>query len=570
MLGRCMKTVRGVFFCQILFVLLNCLPALGQIQHGMVKTRGRMVNGHLQSGKAISGAIINIKERTALVSNNYGKFSFPSKTHTYVLQSVQKNGYQLVDCEICGRHQLSENPLYLVMETPEQQRSDLLSAERKIRRNLQTQLQRKENEIEALTVSNEKKDSLLQMLYQKQGDNEKLITEMARRYATIDYDMLDDFYRQVNCLIENGELTRADSLLGTRGDISSQVRDIIQQGSHLHDAEEKLNKAKNVHLMDIKEASLRCLSYYESMKLQCQYDSAAYYLRLYTDLDSTDVIKLVNLGEFEDEYLDDGNSFRYYERALYLANKMHDSQSAEVGICNNRVGEWHSKEWYKTAYEAEIYLEKALNVLTAAYGENHREVARCYYNFGQMYVSLSRGIFAGVDDYNNVVDSARCYLNKAMIVYSNLYGENSIEVASCHLKLYELTSDDKYRSNALRIYQSINDGENKGLGDFYYQVALEYYGNRNIHTPSVYGYYFENLSEYDDSTAMIKQIEDYEMAIVYLRNARSIYEKILSENYPKCEEIDFIVMQIEHEIELFKKALKTEKPMETLQRIWND
>ena len=156
------------------------------------------------------------------------------------------------------------------------------------------------------------------------------------------------------------------------------------------------------------------------MKLQCQYDSAAYYLRLYTELDSTDVIRLVNLGDFEDEFLDDGYGFRYYEKALYLANKMYDIQSVEVGICNNRMGEWHSKVLYKTAFEAESYLEKALNNLTAAYGENHREVARCYYNFGQMYISLSRGIFHDDNDYNNIVDSAKCYLNKAMMVYTNL------------------------------------------------------------------------------------------------------------------------------------------------------
>lgn len=565
-----MKTVRGVFFCLILLVLLNCLPALGQIQHGMVKTRGRMVSGHLQSGKAISGAVINIKDQNALVSNNDGKFSFPSKTRTYVLQSVRKNGYQLVDCEICRMHHLSENPLYLVMETPGQQRSDMLNAERKIRRNLQTQLEQKENEIEALAVSIEKKDSLLQILYQQQGDNEKLIAEMARRYATTDYDTQDDFYRQVNCFIENGELTRADSLLGTRGDISSQVRDIIQQGGHLHDAEEKLNKAKNVHLMDVNEASLRCLGYYDSMKLKCQYDSAAYYLRLYTDLDSTNVMKLVNLGDFEDEYLDDGYGFRYYEKALYLANKTYDNQSVEVGICNNRVGEWYSKDVYKNAYKAEEHLKKALNVLTAAYGENHSEVARCYYNFGQMYISRSRGVFGGDDEYENALDSAKCNLNKAMMVYSNLYGENSMEVASCHLKLYELTSDEKYRNNALKIYQSINDGENSGLGDLYYQVGLEHYGNRYVYTPSVLGYFFENQSKYDDSTAIIKQMEDYEMAIVYLRNARSVYEKILSQKYPRCKEIDSIVVQIEHEIELFKKALKTGDPLGTLLKIWNE
>ena len=561
----------------LIVCLLACVPALfAQTQHGYVKTRGRLsANGTAIPGTRLSGATITFRGNNSAVSGTNGAFAFAVTNNTYCITNVRKNGYQLYDRDLLGKiHKYTSNDLLIVMDILDNVLADKLELEKKIRRTLRKQLQEKEEKIEALKeqqkISEEQYRKQLQELYTSQENNEKLISEMADRYSTFDFDQIDDFYRRVNFFIENGELTRADSLLGTRGDICSQVRNIIQQGSNLHDAEERLNKAKNVHLMDVEEASLRCLSYYESMKLQCQYDSAAYYLRLYTELDSTDVIRLVSLGDFEDEFLDDGYGFRYYEKALYLANKMYDSQSVEVGICNNRVGEWHSKELYKSAFAAESYLEKALNNLTAAYGENHREVARCYCNFGQMYISLSRGIFHDDNDYNNIVDSAKCYLNKAMMVYTNLYGENSIEVASCHLKLYELTSDVKYRNNALRIYQSINDGDNKGLGDFYYQVGLEFYGNRNIYTPSIHGYYFANQSEYDDSTAIIKQIENYEMAIVYLQNARSVYEKNLSEKYPKCEEIDVIVVQIEHEIELFKKALKTGNPIETLFQIWND
>lgn len=58
------------------------------------------------------------------------------------------------------------------------------------------------------------------------------------------------------------------------------------------------------------------------------------------------------------------------------------------------------------------------------------------------------------------------------------------------VKLYVLTSDDKYRNSALKIYRSINDGENKGLGNLYYQFGLKYYGNRNVYTFGVLGYSF--------------------------------------------------------------------------------
>ena len=63
----------------------------------------------------------------------------------------------------------------------------------------------------------------MQQLYDDQQNNDKLIADMAKRYSTLDYDQLDEFYRQVSYFIENGELTRADSLLRTRGDINVQV-----------------------------------------------------------------------------------------------------------------------------------------------------------------------------------------------------------------------------------------------------------------------------------------------------------------------------------------------------------
>jgi uncharacterized protein YPO0396 len=83
------------------------------------------------------------------------------------------------------------------METPEQQLQDKLNAEKKIRRNLQKQLQDKEDEIEALKEENkitlEEYQKSLQQLYAEQESNEQLIADMAKRYSELDYDQLDEF-----------------------------------------------------------------------------------------------------------------------------------------------------------------------------------------------------------------------------------------------------------------------------------------------------------------------------------------------------------------------------------------
>ena len=50
-------------------------------------------------------------------------------------------------------------------------------------------------------------------LYEEQESNEQLISEMAKRYSELNYDQLDEFYRQVSSFIEDGELVKADSML---------------------------------------------------------------------------------------------------------------------------------------------------------------------------------------------------------------------------------------------------------------------------------------------------------------------------------------------------------------------
>ena len=225
--------------------LLLCLAASAQTQQGYVKTKGRMVNGKLVPGQGLKGAAVLIKGRTAvLVNADDGAFSFPVAETQFKLDSVKKKGYQLVDMDACPKtYKYSANPIYLVMETPEQQLQDKLDAERKIRRNLQKQLQAKEDEIEALKETNkislEEYQAALMKLYEEQESNEQLITDMAKRYSELDYDQLDDFYRQVSYCIENGELTKADSLLRSRGNINAQVNSIKQRGQALK--EEKVS-----------------------------------------------------------------------------------------------------------------------------------------------------------------------------------------------------------------------------------------------------------------------------------------------------------------------------------------
>ena len=280
------------------------LVAAAQTQQGYVKTKGRMdAKGNLIPGQGLKGATVSVQGRSAvLVNTDDGKFAFPVTDSQFRLDSVKKKGYQVVDAEACPRtYNYSRNPLYVVMETPEQQLQDQLAAERKIRRNLQKQLQDREVEIETLKseqkISDEEYRTALQKLYQDQENNEQLIKDMAKRYSELDYDQLDEFYRQVSFYIENGALVKADSLLKTRGDITAQVANIKQRSQTIVAQDEQLQKAKAVQQADIEEAARRCYSYFETYKAQHLNDTAAYFIELRASLDTTNVewLKVVTL-----------------------------------------------------------------------------------------------------------------------------------------------------------------------------------------------------------------------------------------------------------------------------------
>ena len=177
--------------------ILVFIGASAQNQQGYVKTKGRLgANGSVIAGTRLSGATITVKGGNAVLSGNNGAFSLATPTSSYYLQNVQKQGYVLTDLDVLSKqYACSKNPLVLVLETPGQQTDDKLQVERKIRRSLQRQLQQREDEIEALKEENkitkQEYQEQLKKLYEEQESNEKLISEMADRYAKIDYYQID-------------------------------------------------------------------------------------------------------------------------------------------------------------------------------------------------------------------------------------------------------------------------------------------------------------------------------------------------------------------------------------------
>ena len=412
----------------LLVITLFALVSLAQTQQGVVKTRGKMVNGKLVPGVGLSGATVTIQGRNAVKSQNNGTFSFPIPSKTFMLLSAQKQGYQLVDADATRKaYQYSPNTFYIVMETPEQQAEDKLAAERKIRRTLQKQLEQREEELEQLKAQNkltqEEYRKAMQQLFDDQKNNEKLIANMAQEYAAMDYDQMDELNRQISDAILNGELTRADSLLRSKGDMKSRDAEITrrqeaeaQRESEIAKEQDELAASKEGTRKLLEDYAEDCYNYFKMYKLENKHDSAAYYIELRANRDTTNADWQFHAGY----YLKDQNQFRkaqvYYERALRLYQRLaatnSESYEPDLATTQNNLANLYSdtqrfsesEEMYKEAleicrrlaqqnpqaYEPDVAM--TLNNLAALYSDTQRfsESEEMYKEALEIYCRLAQ------------------------------------------------------------------------------------------------------------------------------------------------------------------------------------
>lgn len=555
----------------LLIILCFFIPitSFSQIQRGNVKTKGRMENGMLVPGQGLKGAVVSVRGRTAiLVDNDEGYFSFPVPDIQFQIDSVMKKGYRLVDMDACPRtYSYSENQIYIVMETPERQLQDQLAAERKIRRNLQKQLQNKEDEIERLKaeqkISDDEYRKALQKLYQDQENNEQLIKDMAKRYSALDYDQLDEFYRKVSYFIENGELVKADSLLHTKGDVAAQVEKQLHKGQVLKDKEEEINRAMAVYRADAEELSRRCYSYYETYAAQHMNDTAAYYLELRASLDTTNVEWQHDAGIYIRDYLADYNkSISYFERELKQSDIQYGNNSEwsarayyNIGLVYLYSGDLDKSLFYheialnirkdilgvynletalsyndigvlfqeKGDYSNSLnYLDTALNIRITLLGEKHKEIAESYNNIGVYYT------------LNGVLNKDLEYHNKALEIRRSLYGDNHQEVAQSYDNIghhYFAVGIDSlgfdYCLKALNIYKTV-------YGEKHPEVALSYYA---------IGKQYKNIG-------------DLQKALEFLFASLKIRQSIFENNHPSIANSYFQIGNVYNDMEDYNNALE--------------
>ena len=558
-----------------LLIMLSVLTVSAQTQTGIVKTRGRLVNGNVIAGQRLSGATVQVKGRNAVVTNANGAFSFPVPSNRFVVQSVKKKGYMLVDPEATARqYAYSSNPLIFVLETPDQLMEDKLANERRIRRTLERQLHAKEDEIEALREQNritqEEYRKALQELYAQQESNERLISDMAERYSQIDYDQLDEFNQRISDCILNGRLTEADSLLRSKGDMKSRIATIRQEeeieaaeAAELAQRQENLEKSKAGTKASKEEAARDCYSFYERFLMEHQNDSAAYYLELRASIDTTNVEWLNDAGAFLLDIVSDYPlALEYIQKSLNCALKQQNEKKELVAVCYGYLGGFYSTQGdYSKALE---YYRMSLDILLDVLGDDHYEVALCYNNIGIIHIK------------NGNYQLALGFLNKALDIRVSTLDAESPEIVNSYISMGYLYLEQEeydrafyYYNKAIEIETMATRKSNPILAATYNNIgaifsgmdstfkALEFYKKALDARREIYGDYHPSVaSSYNNMGTIFYYEGNYTKALEYYQMALDIRKEIQGNHHPSIAKVYNNIGVVYDDLKNYDKALE--------------
>ena len=570
-----------ILLCLVLATLGQFLFA--QTQQGYVKTLGRPE----KKGEALGGVTIRVKgEHNPVVSKNDGTFSIlmanKKNGDAYILQQVQKNGYELNEKDLIGRQfAFSDNvPLTIVMVSFEHLQAAKQRIENNAYKTAEKNYKAKYNQLEKQLSDNEITAEQyrveIQNLQDKFEKYQSLIDGLAEHYVHTDYDELDEKDREINICIENGELERADSLIHLLFDPISvlkrnkealatieqqigQANAIIGQANEDLAAVLKQQEKDAEHLYQLFTIAL---SRYDNEK-------ALFYIETRAALDTTNIEWLIQAGRFLDEYIADyAKALSYFQSAAKHAIKQYGEQSGWVATIENNIAVVHSRrgEYAKTIE----HQNKALTIHRAIFGENSPNVATCYNNIGTVYSEQG--------DYAKALE----YYNKALSIHKAVYGENHYEVAACYNNIgivYDNKGDHAkaldYHLQALNIHKSIfGDSHPKvalsynNIGNVYirlgnYDKALEYYNMALDIYKTVYGNSHPDIAmsynnmgmAYDEQGLFGNAIEYYQMALDIDKAIHGENHPNVATNYNNIGSIYYKLAYYDMGLEYYNKAI---------------
>lgn len=508
------------FYITFVFLFFHYV-AVSQIQHGVVKTRGRLQDdGTCKSGVRIPDVLVSIKDGNTYMTDADGEFSFVSSNEfgNYSISSVEKKGYQLTDLDIILQDRdISEAPLYILMESDEDLMSYRRNIERKIRTNYQNKIYSMQQELENLRKEG---TASYEELQRRQGEideiwsrAEQYVREMSEKYLRIDYDFNNDFDSKIGFYILNGELDKADSMLVIKGNLVERVREGVSYKGKIDRFNDETLRLCDYKIDIFKQRNLSdSVAFYLKLKteispecIEFQLDAAKYmafairdYAKCLGMLDSL-IYKCeasealsYNLskvfctkGDIYFSYSDYDKAMSCYESAMSQYLLQHNELD-KLDVFKRKgfvpFGKWNKNRidlipiytgmakclaWlhvrnkgyngkYKTSanYASDLYW-MAIYICKEAYGEKHIETIRAYYEQASWYCLLS--------DYSYV----KKICNRSVSILAESCSDSTLLANFYHMMGYVQMNKKQYKSSvdytqkALDIYSEYDDIDNR-------------------------------------------------------------------------------------------------------------
>ena len=495
----------------VTLLMLLSLPTVAQVQKGYVKSLGRPG----VKGAALQGVSIRVRGvHNAVVSAQTGTFSIAmtgkKAGDAYALQSVKKAGYELIEAGMIGRNYAFSPSvtMQIVMVNSSQLQADKQRIEnnayKAAEKNYKAKMTALEKQLNAkkITAANyEKQVNDLQKQFEKY---ESLIEQMAEHYAKTDYDALDEKNKQINQLIENGELERAEEIINSMFDPTEALKkakeDKQRIDKQLADANALMEEAERQRQEVLKRQAKDAEYLYQLFTIaysKFEIDKAKEYITTRAELDPDMVEWQIFTGLFYLEVMGDyDTAMMYNNRALAASQKQDGEESMQTALCYNNIASSH---YYKKDYQKAISnFQKALGIWEKSLGEDYDVVAIAYDNVASVYKETG--------NYNE----AKKNLDKAFEIKKRLYGENNPSLATLYNNRgglcekqgdYECAAENY--SKAFELYTALYGEKHPSVANIYNNIG------------GIYGHY-----------------KDYDHALAMFAKALEIWSTTLGDNHP--------------------------------------
>ena len=552
----------------ITVALLFSVCLCAQNQQAIVKTRGKLDdNGNVIPGRGLSGAFVKIKGGNTHESKAEGLLSFPVPEGKYSIEKVtyvdntSHERYQLVDMDEMGRFfNYSTTPKDILVATQYEINEDRLYEEMRAREVLMKNYRKRQEEIKQLQAANqisrEEAQRLRQQLVDAQANEEKLVSDMAERYAKIDFDRMGDFDRQFAHFIRSGQLVSADSLLRTQGDVSA-MEDTLRMIRKENVAGRKIIANKKVALARDEAVQAQNEEYeeqllekiadnyykrYEIFSQQFMHDSAAFYLDRRALLDTTRVEWQFDMGL----YYQNQNQFHkvepYYVRALRLYRQSGNEPDVAVTL-NNLANIYFDTQRFE---ESEAMYKEALEIRRRLAEANPQvynpAVAQSLQNLSNLYqttqrfaesASLSKEALDIESQFTDTcqMDGMKLYNEAANLVQHAMQYNQIADIEEAFNKM--LSGTRLLVKNDPKTYEPILANHLNTVAYYY----LEYYDNQRLaeseallnETLEIYGKLAEtNPQAYEPNVAMtLNNLANIYSDTQRFEESEAMYKKVL-------------------------------------------